>query len=158
MFYILNGVPSVQIENFFTIEKAAKLANLTETMVDYLCRTEIVIPTANRERRHGIVRRYAFKDVIVLRAVAQLLKQGVKVSKLKDAIKKLRRRKDIDQNSVPERYLITDGKNIFFKKQDEVIEDIKTGQLVFSFVIDLDLIRQQVLTEISSKMASRSPQ
>lgn len=145
------------IESSFTVDKAAKLAGLSETMVDYLCRTRIVLPTANRERRRGIPRKYAFKDVVVLRAVSQLLQRGVSVARLKDAIKAIRNRKDIDQNNVPERYMVTDGKQVFFKKQDDVIEDLKTGQLVFSFIIDLDLIRRQVLTEIVSKTASRSP-
>lgn len=146
------------VESYFTIDKAAELAGLSEAMVDYLCRTEIVIPTAGRERRHGIARRYAFKDIIVLKAVAKLLQKGVKVSRLKDSIKKLRRRKGIDQSHISERYLITDGKDIYLKGQDAVIEDIRNGQLVFSFLVDLDLIRQQLHDEINARRpAARSP-
>src|SRR2546427_267650 len=49
----------------FSIRQASKLTGLTLPMVDYLCRTGVVVPTGNSVRGRGRSREYAFGDICV---------------------------------------------------------------------------------------------
>ncbi len=138
----------------FKVGVAAKLAELTVSMVHYLCRTEILIPTERGSRGRGRHRLYSFGDVVILRAIAKLLKNGVSVSRLKAALVTLRSfHSDITPNSLPGALLCTDGKYVYFKKNRDVLEDLNRGQFAFAFIIELASIQK----EIMAKTAIHSP-
>jgi len=120
-------------------------------MIDYLCRTKIVVPSrmGARGRGRGISRAYSFGDVVLLRTYAKLLKVGVSVKRLKSAHGTWSRHfKTMDQAAPPAQYLVTDGERIYLRDQHEVLTDLTAnGQLAFAFIIDLHQMRDEVQKE-----------
>ena len=134
----------------FSTRQAAALAGLSSTMVDYLCRTKIVTPTARYARRRGMRREYSFGDVVVLRAIKKLLNAGVEVSKLKTGLIALRKlHPEITPTSLPAALLVTDGKGVFLRHAPDVIEELSTGQYAFAFVLELRAVQQDILAKAS---------
>ncbi|MFV8671606.1 MerR family transcriptional regulator [Ralstonia pseudosolanacearum] len=131
---------------FFTAEQSARLAGLSLDMVNYLCRHEIVVARGNTVRGRGQARRYLYADVLMLRVMAQLLKQGVSVLGLRKSLAAYRKRKgSLDVDSC--RYFVTDGYNVFLQDGGR-FEDLASGQRVFAFVLDMEVVRNAVQKEI----------
>lgn len=135
----------------FDLKTAARVSGLSASMVDYLCRTGIVRPSASRYRSRGKKRLYTFADIVMLSTIKRLLNKGVSVMRLKDAIKTLRKRyAAITPDFLPAQYLVTDGKWVLFKSPDTVLEELnRGGQFAFSFVVDMKSVHQDVLAKIN---------
>ncbi|MFA6180002.1 MAG: MerR family transcriptional regulator [Candidatus Methylopumilus sp.] len=142
------------MNNNFEISSAAKLSGLTISMVDYLCRTKVVMPSVKGQRGRGKKRQYTFGDVVILRAVARLLLAGVSVSRLKKALMNLRRHHpEITPDNLPKPYILCDGENVYLRHGDEVLESLTTGQFSFAFVIEIAKLRTEVLEQIEYNSA-----
>jgi DNA-binding transcriptional MerR regulator len=131
----------------FDVRKASRLSGLTPRMLDYLYRAGILPPSIRRSPGRGRKRYYSFGDVVVLRLLAQLLRCGISVSKLRKSLRVLRsRHRAIKPDSVPEQFLVTDGSRIYFRQGKGVLEDLSpTGQLAFAFVVELRKVRDEVV-------------
>jgi DNA-binding transcriptional MerR regulator len=142
----------------FTIRDVERLTGLKAAMIDYLCRTKIVVPSrmGSRGRGRGIRRVYSFGDVVLLRTYAKLLKAGVSVKRLKVAHGTWSRHfKTLDQQAPPGRFLVTDGERVYFRDQQQALVDLSgEGQLAFAFVIDLLQMREEVRLETVSLRTS----
>jgi DNA-binding transcriptional MerR regulator len=135
-----------KVKTDFTAAEAALFSGLTRHMVNYLCRTGVLIPSLSPRRTRGRARRYSFGDVVMLRVMDNLLKRGVEVARLKDALAGLRRfHPEIRRDSLPNKMLFTDGRRIYFKSPEDIVEDVARGQYVFGFVLELKAIRAEVL-------------
>lgn len=138
----------------YEIGYAAKLSDLSISMVDYLCRTKIVVPTTN-VRGRGRRRIYTFAEVVVLRAISKLLNAGVGVSKLGNALKALRKyHTEITPDSLSSLYLVTDGKEVFLRQKDDMLECLVSGQMAFAFVIEISSIRKEILEHLEYVIAA----
>jgi DNA-binding transcriptional MerR regulator len=104
-----------------------------------------------RGRGRGRTRRYSFGDVVLLRTYARLLEQGISIKRLKEAVGTWSRHfKRLDHQEPPAKYLLTDGKNVFFIDKDNVITDLtNNGQISFSFIIDIQNIYHDVQYRVS---------
>jgi len=140
---------STAIRDFFTAREAAELSGLSTNMVDYLCREKIVEPTYKAARGYGVQRRYTFGDVTILRAIGQMLREGVTVRKMRRAMKRLRKyHSDITPISLPANYLATDGREVLLHRGSDVLENVVTGQLSFAFVVELKRVHAEVLSMV----------
>jgi DNA-binding transcriptional MerR regulator len=138
-------------KNGFSVAEAARLSGLSATMVEYLCRTAVLRPSASPPRGRGRRRMYSFLDVVILRVIARLLKNGVSISGMRSAFTGLRKRHpEIADSSLAGALLVTDGKRVFLKQGREVIEDLSGGQLAFAFVVELGGIRRDVAVQVNS--------
>jgi DNA-binding transcriptional MerR regulator len=136
-----------QLVESFTAAQAARLSGLSLDMVNYLCRYEIVVARGSTVRGRGRPRRYIYADVLLLRVMAQLLKQGVSVLGLRKSLAAYRRRgNQPDIGSC--RYFVTDGYNVFLQ-DDGRLEDMTSGQRAFAFVLDLEPVREAVRKKMS---------
>jgi DNA-binding transcriptional MerR regulator len=134
----------------FEVRAAAHLADLGLPMVDYLCRSKLLIPSSPGSRGRGRRRLYSFGDVVVLRAIARLLKHGISVTRLKVALAALRKHHpEITPTSLPASLLVTDGRTVFLRRGRDVAEDLARGQLTFAFVLDLSQIRGEVVSKLA---------
>jgi DNA-binding transcriptional MerR regulator len=120
-------------------------------MLDYLERQglfereELRDPKIGRQRRRGRRRSYSFRDVVILRAINQLLEQGVSVERIKRAVLAFARdesfrceREVLTYGQEAVQYLVTDGKQIYFKKNgSSVVSILEGGQGAFFFVLDV---------------------
>lgn len=131
----------------FGIRTAGRLSGLEPAMVDYLCRQKVLVPTPARPGR-GRDRIYSFGDVVMLRVLKHLLECGISVSKLRKSLEAVRKRHgEIKRDSVPERYLVTNGTVIYFRASEKALEEVENGQLAFAFVIELEKVRDEVTDE-----------
>jgi DNA-binding transcriptional MerR regulator len=119
------------------IQQASQLCGLSVHMLTYLSRVEILTPTRGGVR--GRRRLYSFNDVIFLKVIADLLAHGVEVKRLKQALTRARSEAAvwIDIKQAPRRYLVTDGTEIFVRREGKLESKTVNGQLAFAFVLDL---------------------
>ncbi len=117
-------------------------------MLDYLCRQDIIVPSGPTVRGRGRARRYTFGDVVMLRAIAGLLKAGVSVARLRNSLIAMRAyHPEITAKGLPARYLVTDGANVYLWTGNGAIESLdKFGQLSFGFVVELKKVQAEVLS------------
>lgn len=142
------------IKSSFTLAEVAAITGHRRKMIDYLCRTGIVTPSASKHtgRGRGRWRRFTFADLLLLQTVKRLLDQGISVARLRESIKKVRGQlSNVSQTGdLIERFIITDGKNAYFKSHKDIISLIESpDQYVFSFVVDVEITRNEVLQGIS---------
>jgi DNA-binding transcriptional MerR regulator len=139
------------IKRHFDIREASTLTGLSEKMIDYLCRTEVVRPSGTRQRKRGKKRLFLFADVLMLQLIEELLARGVSVARLKTAMKKIRtiQNKAEPMEPLTRRFLITDGETVFYRDQAGIIELIEhPDQFVFSFIIDAENKRSELVQKI----------
>jgi len=141
---------STNIVHWHPINKAAKFALLSVDMVNYLCRHEIVIPTGDSKRGRGCIRKYTFSDILLLRVISKLLSNGISVSGLRKSLIAIQKRGETTREILSKKYLATDGKNIYFE-DNGVLELLTTGQLAFAFVLELELVRDELSKTIESE-------
>jgi DNA-binding transcriptional MerR regulator len=145
-----------QVVEKFSIAKAAELAQLSVPMLDYLCRTDVVVPSITGKRGRGRARYYSFGDVVILRAVARLLENGISVHHLRRGLKNLRRHHpEFSPTQVPTRLLVTDGASLLLRERADVVEDLNKGQLAFGFIVELAAVHKEVITRERSRAGSR---
>lgn len=138
----------------FSSKEAIVLTGFSRTMLDYLVRSKLHVPNGKKHSgKRGARRCYSFGDIVTLRAIANLLNAGVSVTNLSRALKKLSTsHKEITPEKLPGKYLVTDGKDIFFRDMGNLLENLsKNGQLAFSFVIDVQPISDHVVKVANSK-------
>lgn len=115
-------------------------------MVNYLCRSRIVVPAIGRKRGRGVQRKFSFGDLVVMRAIAKLLKGGVSVYRLKRALTRLRsQHPEITSQGLPAAYLVTNGQDIFFRHKSGILELLTTGQFSFVFVVEIESVRREAI-------------
>lgn len=132
----------------FPIGQAAVYADIGLPMIDYLCRIGIVVPSGARShgRGRGKSRHFTFADVVTLRMIGKLLKQGIGVTRLKSDLRKANQRyAQFGGGTAPMRYLCTDGARAYFRNGDQALEELRTGQLSFSFIMDFEQIKGEVV-------------
>jgi DNA-binding transcriptional MerR regulator len=135
---------------------AARICGFRSTaMLDYLQRTGVFVPVERKNgKRRGRGRRYTFRDMLVLRAISALLENGASVSSLGDALREFQsRRWTADETSLQGeggsvlRYVVASGKSIIFATSRDTLFDLtKRGQMLFSFILDLDELHADLRT------------
>ena len=136
---------SVHGEGWYGAAQAARLTGLSLAMVNYLCRTEVVVPSCTCKRGHGSPRHYSFGDLVALRLIAHLSQTGVQPLRLKNAMQALRKHHpEITLTNLPARQIVTDGVNLYLRTGREALERLGDGQLAFSFVVELAQLQREV--------------
>jgi hypothetical protein len=123
-------------------------------MLDYLERSGVFQPEIRRQKNKGKPRKYTFRDVLVLKAIAILLRNGASVAALKESLSFLQKARWRAEEAVLEdslgslRHLIFSGGKIYLPRSEaELIELTFGGQLAFSFIIDLDQLHSTLQRE-----------
>ena len=127
-------------------------------MLDYLerqrlfVREEVRAEEESEPRAYGKTRNYSFRDVVVLRAINQLLKKGVSVQRIKTAIKNFSEhdkfecdRRELRFDGARFQYLVTDGVDVYFQRNGaELVSLLTSGQNAFLFVLDVADAHEQI--------------
>lgn len=124
-------------------------------MLDYLQRSGVFIPGDRKGKRRGRGRRYNFRELLVLRAIAELLRNGASVSALKVCLREFQTRKwAADEGSLQGedgailKYVVACGDGIVFAKSKDTLFDLtKDGQMLFSFILDLHELHSDVCAQ-----------
>jgi DNA-binding transcriptional MerR regulator len=148
---------SPQIVDSFSARDAAEFSGVSLAMVNYLCRHRIVVPAIGPKRGRGVQRRFSFGDIVVLKAIAKLLDGGVSVYRLKRALTSLRSlHGDITTEGLPAAYLVTNGRDVYFRHKSGVFELLATGQFGFAFIVEIDSVRREAVTFAKARTAAIS--
>ena len=147
----------LKIPEYYTTREASQLSGLPRTMLDYLVRSDLLVPSLSiGGPKRGRPRKYSFGDLVILRAISHLVEMGVSISRLKSALKQLfKTHEEITPGKIPGRYLVTDGTNVYFRKDNHSIESLNQGgQLTFSFILEVQTFRDQII-EVVQKPSFR---
>lgn len=126
-------------------------------MLNYLARSGIIPPSLSTNPGRGRKRKYSFTDVVMLRALNRLLSKGISVARLKEALKQLNAYKVISPTTLSEKFLVTDGNTLYWKKDETTLLQLHDdGQFAFAFIIDIETIRNEVLEEADRMGLSRA--
>ena len=127
------------------IRRAEARTGLSQAMLTYLAHQGIVRPSETSRPGRGRRRLYSFADLILLRAIARLLEQGIEVKRLRPQLQRLQREFNSQQEfSTAIRYLVTDGADVFTVEGKEAVVNVMTGQLAFAFLLDLRQLNEEV--------------
>lgn len=129
--------------------RAAQLSGFRSVaMLDYLQRSEVFVPRTHRTRRRGTGRTYDFRDLVILRALSNLLDSGASVAMLRGALTEFQKRKwtadpvTLEDPSGIVRYFVANAGHVYLVRDGEALVDLtRGGQLAFSFILDLEAIR-----------------
>ena len=144
----------------FTCRQAARLAGFdNHMMVDYLCRQGILIPSILSSPGRGRPRLFSFWDVVLLRAVNQILSAGVPVARLKKAMSDFQNELNdlTPEEAIIRRFMVTDGTEVFMVEEpDTIVQLTSNGQLAFAFVLDAEDARREVHQQAKTESAVAS--
>ena len=118
---------------------AANLSGLSPTMITYLSRIDVLKPQGHEKPQRGKRRQFTFTDVLFLRVISELLSKGIEVKRLGSAL--MRAKGDAEAwksiSKAPGRYLVTDGTELYIRREGQLESKTFNGQLAFGFVLDL---------------------
>jgi len=145
---------TILIESLDAKRAAAVCGFESVAMLDYLQRAKVFVP-AKRKNRRGKGRRYEFRDLIILKTISALLKNGASVSALRKSLQEFQRKKwsadqvTLENDDGPLKYFVASGDSVFFAKtKDNLFDMTKEGQMVFSFVVDLDRLHKELCRDL----------
>lgn len=139
----------------FTAAEVSRLAGFKKPwMLGHLEREGTFVREHATDRRHGRVRKYTFRDLLILRAINKMLELGARPARIRDAISKFSEIEEInDTRQAAEALAKTLGVRLFVSKSDaylissddQIIDLSRKGQLAFGFMLDV----HQVFHEVS---------
>ena len=135
----------------FSIRDASAFSGLSQAMVNYLVREDLIRPSRGRRRGRGIERRFSFADLVLMRALAKLLAGGVSVLRLQKALTRLgAMQEELSTERPASAYLITDGREVLLRHKTGVLELLSTGQFEFAFVVEMEPLRREAVAYASA--------
>lgn len=132
----------------FRIHEAVALTGFSKYMLDYLAREKIFAPQEAAPSR-GKARQYSFADLVLLRALHHLCQDRGRVRHLREALKRFR--DEFGSLAVGQKVrqlLFVQGNELCVRSAAEAGRELRTGQLTFSFMVDLERIVEEVSADL----------
>ena len=118
----------------FRAPDVAKIVGISYRQLDYWARTGLVTPSVKDAGGSGTQREYSFQDIVLLRAIKNLLDTGVNLQRIRKAIEFLR---DHLKKPPAGLTLLSDGNKIYAcESPTEVMDLLQRGQGVFGIAVD----------------------
>jgi DNA-binding transcriptional MerR regulator len=112
----------------------AKIVGISYRQLDYWARTDLVTPSIRDAGGSGTQREYSFQDIVLLKAIKNLLDTGVNLQRIRKAIGFLRDHLRKPPHGLT---LMSDGTKIYAcESPDEVMDLLQRGQGVFGIAVD----------------------
>jgi DNA-binding transcriptional MerR regulator len=127
-------------EQGFSGKRAAEVVGITYRQLDYWARTDLVRPSLADASGSGTRRRYAYRDLLELKAIKSLLDAGIKLESVRDVFRYLRENLEEDVASAN---LVINGSTVLVCAGDELVDAIRSGQGVLN-VLPLAGVKEQV--------------
>src|SRR5215208_2544813 len=96
-------------EQGFSGTKAATIVGITYRQLDYWARTDLIRPSLADAKGSGSRRLYAYRDLLELRIVKQLLDAGIKLENVRDVFRQLR---TLVGDEIASANLVIDGSSV----------------------------------------------
>jgi DNA-binding transcriptional MerR regulator len=145
-----------KVLNAFTSKEVCAITGVSAVMLDYLCRYSYLRPYhVKKGLRQGKVRYFSYRDLIVANVIQHLRDSGVRLGRLKAAIRFLREDRawfPVHTSEKPVQWLVSDGKHVLLKNDDGFLDELRPGgQRAFAFVVSLDGIQKELKTRMNAK-------
>jgi DNA-binding transcriptional MerR regulator len=112
----------------------ANIVGISYRQLDYWARTDLVTPSIRDAGGSGTQREYSFQDIVLLKAIKNLLDTGVNLQRIRKAIGFLRDHLRKPPHGLT---LMSDGTKIYAcESPDEVMDLLQRGQGVFGIAVD----------------------
>jgi DNA-binding transcriptional MerR regulator len=121
-------------EQGYRAPDVAKIVGISYRQLDYWARTDLVTPSVRDAGGSGTQREYSFSDIVLLKAIKNLLDTGVNLQRIRKAIDFLRDHLRKPPHGLT---LMSDGTKIYAcESPDEVMDLLQRGQGVFGIAVD----------------------
>lgn len=133
------------VKTHFAIHEVVVITGFTKYMLDYLAREEIFAPSVKAQGGRGLKRCYTYEDLVILRVLHRICASNGKIRHLKEALLKFRREfGPVKPGQKLDQHLFVQGKELCTFTRTEGGRQIRSGQMTFSFVIDLSIVTKEI--------------
>lgn len=112
--------------------QVCSIVGITYRQLDYWARSGLLVPSISEAKGSGTQRRYAYRDVLELKVIKQLLDAGLSLNSARSAIQCLRQ--DLGEDLASANLVINGTGSVLAKSGDELIDLLRGGQGVLSLV------------------------
>lgn len=110
--------------------QVCKLVGITYRQLDYWARTNLIRPSLADAKGSGSRRRYAYRDLLELRIVKQLLDAGIRLETVREVFRQLR---ELVGEDIASANLVIDGSSVQLALDDgHLLSLVKAGQGVLN--------------------------
>lgn len=116
----------------FRAPEACHIVGITYRQLDYWTRTNLVRPSLEEARGSGTRRLYSFRDLVLLKAVKDLIDAGMSLQKVREAIDYVRTA--VSEDPTETTLVARQGTIVVVKPQDRdlLIDALRKGQITLS--------------------------
>jgi DNA-binding transcriptional MerR regulator len=140
------------LEEGYRGPQVCKVVGITYRQLDYWARTDLLRPSISEAKGSGTQRRYAYRDLLELKVIKQLLDAGVSLQSARRAIDCLR---DNVGGDLASANLVLNGAHSVLAWSDgEVVDLLKGGQGVLNMVLPLAGVVEQLDAAIHDLQAT----
>jgi DNA-binding transcriptional MerR regulator len=114
----------------FSGKRTAEIVGITYRQLDYWARTDLIRPSLADAKGSGSRRQYAYRDLLELRIVKQLLDAGIKLETVRDVFKELR---SLVGDEIASANLVIHGSSVALALDDgQLLDLVRKGQGVLN--------------------------
>jgi len=114
----------------FSGKRTAEIVGITYRQLDYWARTDLIRPSLEDAKGSGSRRQYAYRDLLELRIVKQLLDAGIKLETVREVFKELR---SLVGDDIASANLVIDGSSVALALDDgQLLDLVRRGQGVLN--------------------------
>jgi DNA-binding transcriptional MerR regulator len=132
-------------------KKAAEIVGISYRQLDYWARTDLIRPSVADAAGSGSRRQYSYRDLLELKVVKSMLDAGIKLESVRTAFEYLR--ENLGEDVASARLVIGGGRAVLVRDDAELLDVIKSGQLVMTSLLSLDGVQ----AEIDAKVRELNP-
>ncbi|MGE0880532.1 MAG: MerR family transcriptional regulator [Acidimicrobiia bacterium] len=128
-------------EQSYSGNQAAQIVGITYRQLDYWARTDLMRPSLADASGSGSRRRYAYRDLLELKVIKNLLDAGIKLEAVRDVFTYLRDRLDGDVASA---HIVIDGGSVLIcDGEGSLVDAVRRGQGVLN-ILPLGIMKDQL--------------
>jgi DNA-binding transcriptional MerR regulator len=123
-------------------KKAAEIVGISYRQLDYWARTDLIRPSVTDAAGSGSRRQYSYRDLLELKVVKSMLDAGIKLESVRTAFEYLR--ENLGEDIASARLVIGGGRAVLVRDDAELLDVIKSGQLVMTSLLSLDGVQAEI--------------
>ncbi len=136
-------------------KKAAEIVGISYRQLDYWARTDLIRPSVCDAAGSGSRRQYSYRDLLELKVVKSMLDAGIKLESVRTAFEYLR--ENLGEDVASARLVIGGGRAVLVRDDAELLDVIKSGQLVMTSLLSLDGVQAEIDAAVRELVPAKAP-
>ena len=129
------------MEEGFSGKRTAEIVGITYRQLDYWARTDLVRPSLADAKGSGSRRKYAYRDLLELKMIKNLLEAGIRLESVRGVFDYMR--EHVGEDVAAANLIITGTTAVLVTSDGELVDVVKKGQGVLS-VLPLAALKSEV--------------